>query len=360
MAVRRNDLTDLVAEFRSEYALSNAEAVRALDEGGWELVWSTVVSRAAEDLLVPGNAFAVRRRLERLADWYRRTACDPVRLFGSLSVQEAVATGLARIEQHLDEAAEANPAGGAAVFDPSEAWQCVLRHPRVFRDWPLAPGPEQHDPRYQWRVGCNLYASPHNLADAGAVEVGSAPSRVITAIAAAGETLRFLGDDSVAAQALGLAPPEWSAYRADVLRRFGPWVDVEGVAVHRCGYPPFTAGGPPDTAIAAWRRPIREAEDALRRVLPDCATEAAHRWLTAHCGGCGPAYVGIRYPLAFTSLIADVFAEHYLAHAEAPPVDAARAAAGAAEGGPHPHQVYSVWLRYGFVDIPEAERLTRG
>lgn len=158
------DLARLVAEFRDEYALANNDAVRAMDQGGWDLVWNAVVSRAVEDLLVPGtDAFAVRRRLERVADWYRRAVCDPVRLFGSLAVQEAVASGLARLEQWCE---EEGPSSGTMMHHdagPATAeWRCVLRHPDAFRDWPVDAGAAQHDPQFQWRIAQNLYTSPHD------------------------------------------------------------------------------------------------------------------------------------------------------------------------------------------------------
>ena len=234
----------------------------------------------------------------------------------------------------------------------------MLRNRDVFRNWPLAPGPQQHHPRYQWRVATNLYASPHDLGDPVPAEVSSAVSRTVTVLAATGETVRFLHSAAEAALALGLREEDWLDYRRAVLREHGPWVDVETVAVRCCGYPALPpADG--DDRIAAWRRPIRSAEATLRDRVPRVALPVIERWLATQCG-CGPEYVGIRYPPAFTSTIADVFAAHYLALADPPPIDRAIAAAGAAAGGPHPHQVYGVWLRYGFTEMPSAERLARG
>jgi hypothetical protein len=203
------------------------------------------------------------------------------------------------------------------------------------------PGPAQHDPQFQWRVAQNLYTSPQD-------EPGTPLSQLLLIAAAVGETLRFLGPPADAVAALGVTPDEWMAYRADVIATHGPWVDAEVVAVRCCGY----MAQPGD--LATWRAPIRATEAAVRTLLPDMAHPVLRRWLAVECG-CGPEYVGLRYPPAFTCLLADVFTDQVRRNTAATPL----VATVAAGDGPHPHQVYSVWLRFGFATIPDAERLTR-
>ena len=54
--------------------------------GQWDLAWSTVVAKAAKDLAEPAaDVFAVRRRLERLAELYLHTRHDRTHTHTSMS-----------------------------------------------------------------------------------------------------------------------------------------------------------------------------------------------------------------------------------------------------------------------------------
>lgn len=54
------------------------------------------------------------------------------------------------------------------------------------------------------------------------------------ALAAAGETLRFLSDAADGAAAVGVTMAEWECYHQEILKRYGVWCDVETVASQRC------------------------------------------------------------------------------------------------------------------------------
>lgn len=135
----------IAQEMREEYALATAEAAAQLRRRGWEEVWCRVARKAAMDLLQPdADRFAILRRLERLVDWFRRTTTDPVRLFASLRVQEAVeqtcvcplgqrpaaGCGTARLERWCEESAvggsESHPSPGSGL---STAFQALLAQP---------------------------------------------------------------------------------------------------------------------------------------------------------------------------------------------------------------------------------------
>ena len=210
-------------------------------------------------------------------------------------------------------------------------------------------GPAQHDPQFQWRVACNLYANPHAGASVASVEVAGAASRVLMATAAAAETFRLLGSTAEAVQALGIPADEWVAYRTRVVETSGRWVDIDGVAVRHCGYRRGPLASAADS-LAAWRRPLRQAEEVVRRLCPPIAQRACEAWLARECG-CGPEYVGVRWPPAFVALVADVVMEHLL------PEDDGAAPPPEQDAGLQPFQVYSVWARYGFETIPSPEQL---
>lgn len=193
--------------FREEYALATQRAAASLGRSGWELVWSRVTRHAAAELAEPdADALAVLRRLERLIDWYRRTTTDPVRLFGSLEVQEAVSCGVYR------------PRPPQASGEDRRGWSAgarrIRRHPRLarhrtgssprracasswttptrrarparsaFEGWPVHAGAAQHAPEFQarrhqhrrlrpWRSGVDLYTCPHAWATDSAPELWS-------------------------------------------------------------------------------------------------------------------------------------------------------------------------------------------
>jgi hypothetical protein len=338
---------------------------------GWAGMWDLFVRRASDDLAQPGaDSFAVRRRLERMADFYRRAVCDPVHLFASLNVQEAVVSGCATLERWVEE----NPSSSreAPVLDDLSAhWHTVLSNAAAFADWPVARCPEQHDARYQWRPPCNLYANPHAGCSILDIEYGCTRSRKLlltgaaidpmTApppLAAIGETTRFLeGSAFCAADTMGVTSEEWDAYRVATLTTYGEVVDVELVAVRHLGYP--ARRDCPNVSTPEWRGPIRDAEDCMEDMLDRAGKavgDVVFRWLSEVCG-MGRMHAGCKYPPAFTALIADIFAERWL-----PLTDVTAPSSRLPEGDPglHPLQSYSVWLRYGFPDVPDARQLIAG
>ena len=361
-------LADAVAQFQSQYAEANRLAVETEGEG-WDRVWNVVVRRAAEDLQQPdADVFLVRRRLERVADLYRRAICDPVRLFASLRVQQAVVSGCTNLEQWCDENIPVNPSD--QTHDPiSAGWHTVLSYPNVFSGWPVEACDAQHESTFQWRPTCNLYCNPHAGCDPLDVEFGDDQSRMLLltrsvhphadlhSYAAVGETFRMLEDAPL--NAIGATVEEWSAYRQEIQEKYGNSVDLEQVAITHCAYPDRSAC--PNLSTAEWRAPIRDTEAAAVRLLQRASPESravVQQWLGERCGY-GPAFLGLRYPPAFTALLADLFAERWLPlhdRSQEPPVPYA----DNTRCEPHPWQVYSVWLRYGFVRIPDAMELTRG
>ena len=369
-SLHMSNLQELVTQFREEYARANDHVVLT-ESAGWAGLWDVVVRHCSDDLTRPGaDPFAVRRRLERMADLYRRAMCDPVRLFASLDVQEAVVSGCATLERWVEENTPA-PKEAPAIDDLSEHWHLVLSNVAAFVDWPVARCPEQHDARYQWRPPCNLYANPHAGCSPLDIEYGCTRSRrlllagsAIEAMAAPpllasiGETARFLASSTFCAtDTIGVTSEDWDAYRAATLRTYGEVVDVELVAVQHCGYP--ARRDCPNVSTAEWRGPIRDAEECMADML-DRAGKAAGdvvlRWLSEVCG-MGRLHAGCKYPPAFTALIADIFAERWLPLTD---IRAPSSRLPESDPEPHPYQLYSVWLRYGFLDVPDAAQLTAG
>lgn len=88
---------------------------------------------------------------------------------------------------------------------------------------------------------------------------------------------------------------------------------MESVARDRCGYPDFfRVRDLFDNSFAEWRRPILLTERALRRLLVQAGLEFVPpllvNWLLRHAG-CGPEYIGLRFPPSFGALVADIFGE---------------------------------------------------
>lgn len=101
--------------------------------------------------------------------------------------------------------------------------------------------------------------------------------------------------------------------------------------------------------------PPTTCEPMVRDLLASAPQEfvaVVAQWLERECG-CDVAYVGLRWPPAFTALLCDVSAECLLPHARA-----ARLPGRAP--GLHPYQAYSVWLVVGRVGIPSRDELTMG
>ena len=121
-------LQKLVQEFQVAYHDANEQAVAQLGPAGWDVAWDTVVKACADSLVGPTpDVFAVRRRLECLADLYRRSICNPLQLFASMYVQDTVSHHMALLEQWCDE----NKVEGTAATNPtapSPLWNIMLCH----------------------------------------------------------------------------------------------------------------------------------------------------------------------------------------------------------------------------------------
>jgi hypothetical protein len=114
---------------------------------------------------------------------------------------------------------------------------------------------------------------------------------------------------------------------------------AEGVVSDHCGY-----RWQLDPAVG--RTPVSAIEQAVRALLfeHEAFVAVVERWLRVVCG-CPAYFVGIRYPPAFTALIADIAAEVCLPHVETTDVlDTARIASEVERSGMHPARPGSVPL----------------
>lgn len=372
---------DVLSAFRREYhRMSSATA--SVVAARWDDLWSHVVEQAGRAVAAGEAPDTVRRRIEDLADLYRRCLCDPVQMHslplqslvsGHLALQELWVDDLRRRDD--DEAAAAPPQ--APRLGP--AWGAVLRSPelarRVLRGW--SPD-DPHRPAWQWRLPFSLYGAGTTDATGwgdpdARRRLSSAPLWHRVVLAAVGETRRlYLEPAAEAAAALDLGVVDWVAHRRRMLADHGWWCDVEGVAVGRCGWPRAPSGGldddDPAAAVADWWQPLADAEAALRDRLA-AHTEAAlvgdtlRAW--ARAWRLEP-YLGLRFPPPFTAAIADVFLD--VLH-ERHPLLLSRGVAwdrdvqrAAVERGatPHLHETWSRWLLLGVGAVPSRGDLCLG
>lgn len=352
-----DDLRTTVDMFRRRYDTATDAAAAELDRD-WDTVWAHSARAAVEEVLRPdADVPAVRARLAALLRAWRRALLDPVRLYTrSLFVQEVVHAGIASVEAWCDE--NKPDEAGRCPAEPAYAaeWRVMLAHPAVFDGYALSvAGPEPG--AFRFRPPVNLYGARgpvHLRLPRTPYDPLDHPGRRRLLLAAVGETLRY-GD------------PVHRRYIRAIVGRHGATVDAESVARERCGYPAFACVRDVfEDSHAEWRRPVAAAEQAMARLLAahDFVLPLLAEWLRDHAG-CGPQYVGVRFPPAFGALLADLFGEA-VADAAGGPVPAARwdraAADRAACVGAEAdiRQSYDRWIEFGVLQRPDRAVLTRG
>ena len=325
------ELPSMLSEFREAYHVANYRAAQELSRSGWDLIWDTTIKSAARDLMLPNaDAFLVRRRLEELANLYRRCMCDPVRLFASMEVQDALTQHLTALEAWHEEhpiAREARP------NVPSTAWLVMLENQDVFCDW--VPGQEGLETRLPW----NLYANPH--AGMETVDVMCPRARRLLMNCALVETKRLLE---------GTTDPEYKMEVWMMCKEYA-WVDVDRVAGAFCGYTGVGVSHSFD-AYEQYREPLMVAEQTARRLTEELCAEGLdllHMWLRKACR-CNAAYLGLRFPPCFIAWLCDIIMEHCPFIQCGPDPHTA----------PHPCQMYPVWVRFGILHEPELPEITQG
>lgn len=339
----------LIADFRAEF--HDACALAGSDLAArWDDWWTSTVRRAADDILRSGGSAsaAVRQRLERAADYYRRMLCDPACLYASsLVVQQTVTSHLARMDARCEEDREGSSALTAVVPGAglSPEWLRYLRGgPAVHAlldGWPVVDAAEQQHPRWWYRPPCNLYGNPH----------AGVPWR---------EVVTF---DSRTLLTVGVAEAHRRLEREECEDRPPPWVDVETVAARHCGYA-FVSG-----PWAAWRAPLAVAERRLLRMLSDgdrprFVDGVLDRWLRERCNCDAAAWRGVRWPPSCTAALADAIVSALVDFHGAEVVEGGIVVIPMSSPGPEldPRiEPFSVWTLAGAsLRPPDVDRLTRG
>ena len=321
-------MAELVSDLRDAYHVATYHAARDLSRSGWDLMWDTTIKSAARDLMRPNaDAFAVRRRLEELANLYRRCMCDPIRLFASMEVQEALTQHLTALEAWQEEhpiAREPRP------NVPSTAWLVMLENQDVFCDWVLSK--DGLETRLPW----NLYANPHAGMDT--VDVMCPRARRLLLNCALVETKRLLQ---------GATESDYKTEVWNMCKGYA-WVDVDRVAAAFCGH----AGSHSFDEYEGCREPLMLAERTARRLTEELCPEgleALRMWLHK-AGRCDQGYLGLRFPPCFIAWLCDIIMEHCpFLRCAADPLTA-----------PHPCQMYPVWVRFGILHEPELPEITEG
>jgi hypothetical protein len=338
-------LEGILQEFRSEYHIANNRAVADFFGTGWDGVWNAVTRACAADLMDPkGDPFVVRRRLERLADVYRRSVCDPVRLFASLVVQDTVSQHMATLERWCEEHPLTTVCqGGVEQSAPSKSWRIMCENELIFTGWSASMTV------YDTRLPCNLYANPHHGADR--VESFCLRSRQLLLSCALAEAKRLIRGPM---QEEGIPSDEWTEYQKRVwlMCKGMAWIDIDSVARTFCGYP-YNADS--FDSYGAWREPLLRADRVLHQLLEqldDSCIGILRTWLQDVCR-CPATYIGVRFPPSFVALLSDIILQ------ECPCVMDVTESTNQ-DPSPHPLQVYSVWVRFGMVYNPILNDITQG
>lgn len=333
----------------------------------WSPLWRHTVRRAAADLLEGQDPLGVQRRLERLCEAYRDALSDVEHLTDrSLALQDLRLRRAVLRDGWAPTGAAPGDAGPARGAEPRwhPGWLRAV-HPAasaLLRDWPLRdedrPPTDPLHPHWaawHWRVPHNVYSGGHLPFHTLPAAEPCRDALERYALAGAGETLRRL---AVVAGGGEDAPEE-----AELRARYGLWIDLETVAVSRCGW-----SDPHDdtTARIARARALDDALAHLRRVLAehpqrDVIAGALRRWAD-HYGQ--SAHLSVRFPPAFAAAVAEALADTLLRHhpriADRAPFDVTVLGATQADALPVPEQAFSHWLWLGELEPPSYATLTRG
>ena len=286
-------LDGMLREVCEEDHIANIQAGRELLQSGWEDVWNIVLKRSASELMDPNcDTFTVRRRIEHLADVYRRSICDPVHLFASLTVQETVSQHVAALDRYCEE----NPVSlshSSTASEPSLAWMIMLHHETIFTD--SAPGITLPTTQLPF----NLYASPHHGAESH--EYLCPSSRRTLLYCALSETYRLLhgpGSEWMVSE------DEWKEYRGHVWQmcKGFAWVDLDIVAHCFCGYKNDSTSF---ETYSTHREPLVRADRVVCKMMETLREDGVgvlRTWLQEVCK-CPVHYLGIRFPPSFSQFV---------------------------------------------------------
>lgn len=362
MATEELQLARMLAEFRTEYE-EVTDVARAQEAATWRRIWEDIRDRTVRDILQGADPSQVVARLQCAADEYATSQCTrPERYLCRVPAVDAL------LRRYIATVSAPPSVVVAAARTYHDALRGPMLHDDALLGWDLLPSRREAAPatnndddnNFRWSPPSNPYATPLAFTDPAAMWPGH--TRDVLLVAGAAETLRsFLSPEDAAREVGGgCTAVEWEEYRAACRDLRGAWVDMESVACAVCGYPPPPAA---EKELARWRDPLRRAEAGLRITLagaPDAVHRAIHEWLRRVCGCDSTLWAGLRWPPAFTGLLADALAQ---ALTDAPSsalvfdplvLEATHAVATAAST-----QRYSVWWLHGYPVPPTCSDLMR-